>query len=146
MMIPIGLSLFVVFCLGVLAWDKYVTPRRMTRPPVEKIMQLIKDRKIFEVDTTSDSDKDKVGAEYQYVIIDTERRMKTFIFRHGFHDTARFSGDLDWMNPWEQERVLSIVEDICTDRMKKYEKACAIEDAARDDRRRQAAKELYENR
>lgn len=142
----LGLSVLVL-CLAIIIWEKYILPVQMTRTPVKKIMELIKDRRGFEVSNIiPEEDREYAGWESRYVILDTERRVKTFIHLDVYHGTSVFKGDLDWMNPWEQDRVLTLVEKMIDERIGKYRETQEVESAARDDRRREDAKKIYENR
>ncbi|MEI9553629.1 hypothetical protein [Enterobacter hormaechei] len=127
-------------------WDKFITPKRMTRPPVTRIMELIAEKKLEVYDNPSQADRDCCSHFVDYVILDTKRGVKTFMYRDMFHGSAVISGDLDWMNKWEQDRVLCLVEGICGARRKAYREACAIEKKARDERRREEAQKFYESR
>lgn len=138
-------SLFILLVI-VWAWDKYVTPRRMTRPPVNRILELIAAKKLEVYDNPSQADRDRCSHFVDYVILDHERKVKTYLYRDNFHGTPRISGDLDWMNRWEQDRVLRLVEGICGARWKAYREACAIEKKVRDERRREEAEKIYKSR
>lgn len=127
-------------------WDKFITPKRMTRPPVNRILELIAEKKLEVYDNPSQADRDRCSHFVDYVILDTQRGTKTFMYRDMFHNSAVISGDLDWMNRWEQNRVLELVEQICGARRKAYRKACAVEREARDERRREEAQKIYESR
>lgn len=134
----------VLIC--VLAWDKYVTPKRMTSPPVGRILELISSRKLGVYDNPTQEDQDSCSHFVDYVIFDSDRKVKTYLYRDQFSGSPIISGDLDWMNRWEQDRVLRLVEGICGARRKAYREACAIEKKARDERRREEAEKFYESR
>lgn len=128
------------------AWDKYITPRRATRPPVLKIMELIQDGKTFTVyDNLSANDR-KACPMADYAIMDNERKVKTYFYWEVFHEVAMVEGDLDWMNQHEKDRVFKIVSGICSARFRAWQKASKIEKEARDDKRREEAKKFYESR
>lgn len=141
----VGCAIFIVLC-AIWAWDKYITPKRMTRPPVTRIMELISEKKLEVYDNPSQADKDRCSHFVDYVILDTQRGVKTFLYRDNFHGSPIISGDLDWMNRWEQDRVLHLVEGICGARRRAYWKASALEKEARDERRREEAQKFYESR
>lgn len=137
-----GLFIILVF---VWAWDKYVTPRRATRPPVVLIMELIREKKILHVyDNLSDDDR-KHCKFAEYVILDTERQVKTFLHWGGYPDHAIVKGDLDWMNQHEKNRVFKVVSGICNSRHRAWQEASKIEKEARDEKRREQAKKFYES-
>ncbi|QPI18327.1 hypothetical protein POP15_279 [Pectobacterium phage POP15] len=138
--------LVLVLLVGVWIWDKKVTPKRMTRPPVTRILELIDSKKLEVYDNPSSADKDRWGHLIEYIILDHERKVKTALYRDSFHGTPCVRGDLDWMNQWEQDRVLRLVEGICGARRKAYREACAIEKKARDERRREEAEKIYKSR
>lgn len=127
-------------------WDKFITPKRMTRPPVHRILELIADKKLEVYDNPSHDDRESCEHFIYYVILDRQRGVKTFLHRDMFHGKAVISGDLDWMNQWEQDRVLDLVEGICSARKKSHELACFIEKKASDERRREEAHKFYEIR
>lgn len=129
------------------AWEKYVVPRRMTRPPADRILELIASGDTFSVhDSPTNEDNKASNNLVDYVVIDTERNVKTYLYRELLQRSCIFIGDLEWMNKWERERVLVLVQSICSDRRLKYEQACEVENKARNDRRREEARKFYENR
>lgn len=137
----------IVLMFGLWYWEKVILPRRNTRPPVLKILELIKEGKVLVVNESPNAEERKLcGGLVDYVLIDPERKVKTYLYRHGYHGTAVISGDLDWMNKWEDEAVLKLIESISAERFRKYQAACEIEKAARDDKRRAEAKNIYESR
>jgi|AGFS01.1.fsa_nt_gi hypothetical protein len=141
----VGFILFLVLVAAWL-WDKFVTPRRATRPPVLKIMELIQDGKTFTVyDNLSAADR-KACPMADYVVMDNERKVKTYFFWEVFHEVAMVEGDLDWMNQHEKDRVFKVVSGICSARFRAWRKASDLEKAARDDKRRDEAKKIYESR
>lgn len=135
-----------IVLIGAWIWDKKVTPKRMTRPPVNRILELIAAKKLEVYDNPSQADRDRCSHFVDYVILDHERKVKTYLYRDNFHGTPQISGDLDWMNRWEQDRVLRLVEGICGARRKAYREACALEKKARDERRREEAEKIYKIR
>lgn len=138
-------GLFILLVLA-WAWDKYVTPRRATRPPVIKIMDLIQDGKTFTVyDNLSVADR-KACPLADYAIMDNERKVKTYFYWEAFHEVAMVEGDLDWMNQHEKDRVFKVVSGICGARFRAWQKSSKIEKEARDDKRRDEAKKFYESR
>lgn len=138
-------GLFILLVL-VWAWDKYITPRRATRPPVLKIMELIQDGKTFTVyDNLSAADR-KACPMADYAIMDNERKTKTYFYWEVFHEVAMVEGDLDWMNQHEKDRVFKVVSGICGARFRAWQKASKIEKEVRDDKRREEAKKFYESR
>lgn len=137
---------FCTLLVCVWLWDKFVTPRRATRPPVLKIMELIQDGKTFTVyDNLSSADRN-ICPMADYAIMDNERKVKTYFYWEVFHETAMVEGDLDWMNQHEKDRVFRIVSGICNARHRACLKASELEKAARDDKRRDEAKKFYESR
>lgn len=143
---PLICSALVILLACVWAWDKYVTPRRATRPPVLKIMELIQDGKTFTVyDNLSAADRQACPMA-DYAIMDNERKVKTYFYWEVFHEVAMVEGDLDWMNQHEKDRVFKIVSGICCARLRAWQKASQIEKEARDEKRRDEAKKFYESR
>lgn len=138
-------GLFILLVL-VWAWDKYVTPRRATRPPVTLIMDLIREKKILDVYDNLSSDDRKRCQLAEYVILDTERRAKTFLYWDSFHECAIVEGDLDWMNQHEKNRVYKVAHAVQRERWRKWNEANRIEKEARDKKRREQAKKFYESR
>lgn len=140
-----GTGLFIILVIA-WAWGKYITPRLNTRPPVLLIMDLIKEKKILHVYDNLSSEDRKRCKMAEYVILDTERRVKTFLHWDSYHECAIVEGDLDWMNQHEKNRVYRVADAVQSARWRKSNEARRIEKEARDEKRREEAKKFYGSR
>lgn len=128
-------------------FNSHIRPKLNTRPPAEKILSLVEGKVEFSVhDGVDKSIQKRYDSFLDYELCDTVTGKKTWLYRDNFHGTPRVYGDLEWLNSFEKERLLSIVEGIISRRKKAYREACRIETAARHERERKAAIKVYENR
>lgn len=132
--ILVALFLFVWW-----VWDAYVVPWRMIRPPANKIISLVGNEEGFCMERGG-------PVHYDYLLEDTEDKKQTLLSSGFSGDSIRLSGDLDWMNEWESERLYEVVRGVINKRESKYKEACTIEENARNERRRVLAIETYKNR
>lgn len=146
-LIALFASVFLaVAIIFVMVTSRYVTPILKTRPPVGSILKLIKENETFDIyDDISEEDRRVCAHFVEYVIYDPLRKVKTFLYRDGFSGSVTCTGDLSWMNRWERNRVMSLIESIFHTKRKNCRIARKIKDEERDERRRKEAMEFYAN-
>lgn len=140
--------LFVVLSvIGVALFCQYVVPRIKTRPPVNAIMKLIAENETFDIsDDISEEDRRRCSHFVDFVVYDPSRNVKTYLYRDGFSGSVFCTGDLSWMNRWERNRVMSLIEGIFSSKRKIAEIARGLEQEKSYDRRRKEAIEFYGNK
>lgn len=124
-------------------------PRMKTRPPAEKILNLVKNEDGFSVFSKvklTKIEQATIPHPVDYVLMDNVRAVRSYLYLDEFHGSVKIHGDLEWMNEWERERLFLAVAQIAIQRMKKYNEACKVEQEARHERQRQEAIKIYENR
>lgn len=141
-MSPGGVLWLVLAVLALFGWTyiSKIHPLVMTRPPVKKILDLVSRQDGFSID---DKPADK---SCDFVLYDTVAASKTAITRNCFSGHVLFKGDFDWMNQFERKRLYDVLCRIHKDRVSKYREACSVEKKASDERNREAAIKIYENR
>lgn len=132
----------VLAILAILAlfYSSKIHPIVMTRPPVKKILGLVSRQDGFSID---DNPADK---SCDFVLYDTVVGSKTSLTRNCFSGEILIRGDLEWMNQFERKRLYAVLYRTHKLRVSKYKEACRIEKKASDERAREAAIKIYENR
>jgi len=127
-----GIGALILVYLGV------IHPIVMTRPPVKKILDLVACQDGFSIDNRPDN----VG----FVLQDTINSTSTCMSIDVFSGNVMMKGEFEWMNEYESKRLYKVVCAIHKARHRKYRKDCRIERESRNERSRQAAIKVYENR
>ena len=140
----------IMLGIGILAmvYLQVIHPIVMTRPPVKKILDLVSRQDGFSLDHNPDNAGryKHVPFSVDFVLHDTVNSTKTCMSVDGFSGCVMMDGEFEWMNEFERKRLHKVVYAIYKDRDRKYREACRIECEARNERDRQAAIKVYENR
>ncbi len=129
-----------ILALGGWIYNSKIHPLVKTRPPVKKILDLVSRQDGFSIDDNP------ADTSCDFVLHDTVVGTKTSIMRNCFSGHILFKGEFDWMNQFERKRLYDVLFRIHKDRVSKYKEACRIEKKASDERAREAAIKIYENR
>lgn len=144
------IAAFLVLFLVLYVDEKFFKPKRKTRPPVEKILNLISTGSGFVVHN-SEYNAPKEISDSMYVdwtLEDTVTGELTWMYRFIFSDghDAIVQGDLSWMNSYEKNRVYELVNEIGKRQNKQLLLQIEKEQQRINDARREEAKKIYENR
>ncbi|URC22163.1 hypothetical protein CHUUTOTORO_00780 [Serratia phage vB_SmaM-ChuuTotoro] len=144
------LTMVLLLVVMVILWldDVLFKPKRRTRPPVEKILELVENESGFIIHNGHHLVPEKVK-ERQFVDYTLEDRITkklTWLGRYPMHDTPCISGDFKWFNCYEARRLYGVVEKI-GDRQKeaKNEEESKARYARNEDLRKKA-EETYKYR
>lgn len=139
LMIPVILiSIMVVW--WVVLW---VYGRLQIKEPTRKIAKILLDTDHFVYLATSGGVEVGAYSTRRYVLRHVPSEDVTYINRDNFNDHWWVTGDLEWMNSYEQDLIGSLINSDHQRKLDNHKEACDIEKEARDKRFRELAKEKY---
>ncbi|URC22694.1 hypothetical protein KASHIRA_01200 [Serratia phage vB_SmaM-Kashira] len=141
----------VLIALIMVIWadDTFFKPKRETRPPVEKILELIKSEAGSIIVHNGDHLAPESVMKRQFVDYTIEDRITkklTWVGRFPMHDTPAISGDFKWFNSSEAKRLYRIANKIGTRQRKEKNERASKERYERHEELRKKAEETYKYR
>lgn len=138
-LIPIILiSIAIVW--GVVLW---IYTRLQIKAPTRKIESILLDDNHFVYSEV----KEEIGvgkySTRKYTLKHVPTGDMTYINRNHYSDCWWLTGDLSWMNEYEQDLIGSLINTDAQRKIDNYREACRIEKEARDQKLRELAKEKY---
>lgn len=142
------IALLVIVMIGCHIDNVVYKPIRMTSPPVDKILTLIKDLNGFKVHSGGYLVPEKISNKtfVDWTLEDTKTGELTWMYEFVMNDNVSVYGDLSWMNAWEQRRLYDVVEAIgkAQNKVKAEQKEAAY--TTKCNQRREEAKKVYQDR
>lgn len=142
------LGVVIIILCGYWVDDKFLKPKRMTTPPVDKILRLIEKGETFKVyngpHMAPKEVRDKMFIDW--TLQDTVTGQYTWFYHYPMCGSVAVEGDLGWVNSYEAKRLYFYVSTIgsrqnaeeAKQRDLKYQQRCA--------QLREVAKKVYESR
>lgn len=142
------IALLVIVMIGCHIDNVAYKPIRMTSPPADKILTLIKDLSGFKVHKGGYLVPEKLSEKtfVNWTLEDTKTGELTWLYEFVMNDDVSVYGNLSWMNVWEQRRLYDTVESIgrAQDKVESERKSAAY--TAKCNQRREEAKKVYQDR
>lgn len=146
-----GWFLGFMFVLVCFIWISLHTwyPVSQTRPPVKKILQLIKDLDGFTIHYGSFEPPEHLEDKWvDFTLVDNVTGKKTYYYKPILSNTGSVIvyGDLSWANEWETYRIYKVASKINSRQKDELLAAKRAATEKRNEERREEALKLYENR
>lgn len=145
-LVIIGGLIIVMCCYWV--DDKIFKPKRMTTPPVDKILDLIYEGKTFKVYSGPHMAPKEVTDRMfiDWTLQDTVTGEYTWFYYYAMCGSVAVDGGLSWVNRYEAKRLYLAVSTIGGRQNAEEERNRDLKHRERCEQRREAAKKIYESR
>lgn len=144
------LTLVLLLVVMVIIWldDVIFKPKRRTRPPVEKILDLVENESGFIIHNGHHLVPEKVkGRQFvDYTLEDRVTKKLTWLGHPPMDDTPCISGDFKWFNCYEARRLYSVVKKIGDRQRKAKNEEVSKARYDRNEDLRKKAEETYKYR
>ncbi|AFH21147.1 membrane protein [Cronobacter phage CR9] len=142
------LGVVIIILCGYWADDKFLKPKRMTTPPVDKILNLIAEEKTFKVYSGAHMAPKEVSDKMfiDWTLQDTVTGEYTWFYNFPMCGSVAVEGDLSWVNSYEAKRLYFYVSAIGSRQNAEEEKQRDLKYQQLCDHRRDVAKKVYESR